>query len=110
MITGYEKLPRGVVPYGVVEITYTPDTNFFGDDSFSFVGSDCFHYADSVGSAREFEVEVLPVPDPPRAGTLSVNAEEWGDSVILPIGEVVANVDRTRLVVRFVDSGVVFVW
>jgi VCBS repeat-containing protein len=51
---------------------YTPFTNFFGQDIFSFIASD----AESTSQPGWITVTVLPINDPPVASSMSITANE----------------------------------
>ena len=71
-MTGYKDRPRGVVPFGVTELKYVPDPNFFGTDTFTLRATDCGFFDDGNSEDVQYTMTVSGTIDAPIAGVIDV--------------------------------------
>jgi serine/threonine protein kinase len=102
-LTGYESPPEGVLPVGVDTVTYTPDANYFGDDSFSFYATDCAYHIASSSEKVTIAVSVTGVADPPVATKLVVDVGLANETAAVDLQSVVASLDNTPLSIEFLS-------
>ncbi|GMI24151.1 hypothetical protein TrCOL_g9603 [Triparma columacea] len=100
-VTGYELPPAGVLPPGVTEVTYKPDTNFFGQDKFAFRSTDCGYHSDTVSELAEVIVNVEGVADDPVVRTIHVEASPENATQTIDVNAFVTNLDGKKLTVEF---------
>lgn len=64
------------------QLVYTPDANYSGSDSFSFVASD----GELTSAPATIQIDVAPVNDAPVAGGAEVSVDEDGSTPVLLAG------------------------
>ncbi|MFN3859602.1 MAG: tandem-95 repeat protein [Caulobacter sp.] len=77
--------------------TYTPDANFFGEDSFTWTVSD-----GEFTTSGTYSLTVTPVNDPPVAESVELSGDEDGAVIITIAG--LPNVDREVLTVATING------
>ena len=100
-LAGYTLLPSGVLPLGVTQVSYTPNSHYFGSDEFSLYATDCGYHSMSVGEVAEYLVDVQAVPDAPVVTRISLQAAPGNASSTLDFSTSVQNLDQTALTVKF---------
>ena len=71
-LIGSEALPHAVLPQGVNEIMYVPDSNAFGADAFSYTLTDCPFDSRRQSLPATVAISIAPVNDPPIAANLTI--------------------------------------
>jgi len=79
-VTGSTTTPQGLVTSPGGHVVYVPNPDYFGNDSFTFVTSDCTSRS-SVGTVN---LVVPPANDPPAPGTVEFLVGS-GLSALLPL-------------------------
>jgi len=100
-LTGYEKLPLGVLPPGVSQVTYKPDSNYFGGDQYSFYATDCGYHGTTTSEVAEYLVDVEGIPDAPVLKRIFLEVDNRNATKILDISAHVTNLDNIQLTLQF---------
>jgi hypothetical protein len=101
-LSGSLELPHGVLPQGTNELVYVPDTDAFGDDTFSYSLSDCPFDPRRQPVPAAVAVSIVPVNDAPKATnyTITVLHESSNGNKVatVDLAKLVTDVDRDELI------------
>lgn len=102
-VTGYERPPIGVLPFGISQVEYSPNPNYFGYDKFSFLATDCGYQTDSWSEVAEFLVRIEGTPDALQLKRIEIEVESRGNETSNKINfsGMVNNLDQSELHLRF---------